>query len=278
MLTQRRFGSIIENCHKLTESYLKNSTQGEVVMKKMLLIVLVLCVNFVGVSQLHAAESYATMDWVSQYVIGSGFVNYNHPALQVEVGSEFKNGLGGSVWGSVPASLYGIGNNMGTEVDLNLWYHVNKHLTVGAAYFFLSPDLWGKENDVIQANAEVDGSLILFGDFSVKPGFRVEYDAPADGGPYNKFTTGLYLIPMVGLNYKVNSNLNVSMNTRFTADLGGYGAEKSLIAKFSPRVTYQASKNLSVNAGMDIYIPTFKTNDEVRTNLYVSRVGVSYAF
>ncbi|HCU70811.1 MAG TPA: hypothetical protein DIC35_03615 [Candidatus Moranbacteria bacterium] len=227
-------------------------------------------------SNAFAVGSYFSSDWRESYVLGSGFEKYKNPVIQTCVGHAFGNGLEFSLWNSLPASFDGIGDNAATEIDLNALYHLG-FITLGGSYFSLFPDKNEfYKNDVLQVNFEISNSFQM-GQFSITPGLRIEYDFPVNG-QYDKRNTGLYVIPKIDLDYALSDQWKASLNTQFEADLGGYGAQKALIIDICPKITYQINQNTSLNAGIDIYLATIKSDSDVRQDEYVPRVGISYAF
>lgn len=246
-------------------------------MKKLILAVLMTVLASLTItSAVSASGEYFVVDGLGSYVLGSGFEVYEHPVYQMEAGKNFENGFGASIWASLPTNLNNVGDNAATEVDLSAWYSKD-FWTIGGAYYLMSPGtLSSTKNDIFQVNAEISKAFSL-GIITATPGFKIEYNFPVDDVHSSK-TTGLYLIPMIGLSCKVTDRLEINLKTKFDADLGGYGAEKALIIKVTPRVTYQISEKLSVNAGIDMYFPAFMNNKDCREKLYVPRAGTSYAF
>ncbi|MFZ2193708.1 MAG: hypothetical protein WAV31_05680 [Candidatus Moraniibacteriota bacterium] len=249
-------------------------------MKKLILAVLMTVAAVAlmagGYSVAYASGEYLVVDGLGSYVLGSGFEVYDKPVIQMEAGKNFENGLGGSVWASLPTNFNNVGDNAATEVDLSVWYSKN-FWTIGGAYYLMSPGtLTSTNNDVLQVNAEVSKAFSL-GIITAIPGFRVEYNFPVDD-VHNSQTTGLYLIPMVDLACNITDKLKVNMKTKLDVDMGGYGAEKALIIKVAPRMTYQLSEKLSANVGIDMYFPTFMDDTDYREDLYVTHAGISCAF
>ena len=239
-------------------------------------ILLVTMVILLMPQKTKASDSYATIDWRGAYVIGSGFETYKHPVIQTCIGHAFDNDFEFSFWNSLPASFDDISGNAGTEVDLNLQYHLGP-LTVGAAYFFMFPDKNEfYENDVLQLNAEISKTF-LFGNAIATPGFRIEYDFPTDGH-FDNQNTGLYLIPKIDLAYSLNDKWKVGINTQFEVDLGGYCADKALVIDIAPKVTYQITKDISLNVGIDNYLTVVKSNEDPRQCLHIPRMGISFLF
>ena len=224
-------------------------------------------------SNVLAEGSFADVSLLGSHVNGAGFKLYDKPLTQSRIGHEFENGIGGSVWGSLP--FESIGKNQGTETDLRMWWH-DGAIILGVGYFFISPD--GKrfyDNDVWQINADVSKDIKLNEIFTISPGLRAEYDMPVKGR-YSSQTTGLYLFYRNILTAKLDKSWQASLAVTFEGDLGGYGAQKALITMASPGFSYKVNQNLSVNAGIDMYFPvTWQTGDP-RGNFYVPKVGISY--
>jgi len=244
-------------------------------MKRRILVIFLL-INFLFRASSHAG-SYVTSQILDSYVLGAGFQIYDRPVIQTEVGHIFENGFGLSVWGSLPASLNDVGANAGTEVDLNVWYSFNP-VTVGAAYYCMSPGTFSSiGNDIFQVNAEVSKKVLIGNGIFLTPCFRAEYNFPADDDHCSE-TTGLYLIPSISLAYELNDQVRISLKNKAECDMGGYGADKALIMILAPNFSFKISETLSANVGVNIYLPAIKTDDDIRKNLYVPYLGVSYSF
>lgn len=223
-----------------------------------------------------AEGSYVKVEWLGSYVCGNGFQAYENPVWQSEIGHEFKNGFGFSIWNSLPASLQNIGDNAGTEVDVNAWYDLGP-LILGVSYFSVFPDSKAfYKNDVWQLNADGNKDFDFDG-IVVTPGLRVELNLPVDGA-YNRQNTGFYLIPRLNLSAKLNEQWQANIMTKFEVDFGGYGAEKALIVLISPGLTWKISKTVTVDVGVNMYFPTFEKNGDPRENEFIPRVGIFKSF
>ncbi len=223
-----------------------------------------------------AEGSYAKIDWLGSYVFGNGFQAYENPVFQAEIGHEFKNGFGGSIWGSLPAGLQSIGDNAATEVDVCAWYHYGL-ATLGISYFSIFPDNGDfHKNDVWQLNGDISKDF-NFGSIVVTPGFRAEYNMPVDG-TYSQETTGLYLIPRINFSAKLSERWQANVMTKFEGDLGGYGAQKALVILVAPGLTWKISDTLTANASVSMYFPSLAKSSDSRENELVPRIGISKSF
>lgn len=248
-------------------------------MKKMFASLAAVFILLVAAPAFAEGSSYVNLGWSSSYVLGDGAKVYDKPVFQAEVGHDFGGGFGGSLWWSLPASLRNVDDNAATEVDLNGWY-THGVATVGAAYFFMSPDNSGAfyKNDVLQINGEVKKPLDLGGSFVITPGCRVEYDFPVSDY-HNRQTTGLYVIPSLGISYAASKNIELGLMNKLNWDVyGGYGCGRALVVKVSPSVTCKVSKEISVSGKVDIYRSLYQSAGDIDRDHTVVAVGINYAF
>jgi hypothetical protein len=240
-------------------------------MRRMMVVILLACM--MPGSAFAQDKPYAAVNWLGSYVISSGSEANPHPVFQPEAGIVFDNGFDMSVWASLPASMNHVDENKATEIDLFLGYTLGP-FRIGAEYDFLAPtdDL---HNDSFEVNAQI-GNGFDFGRLTVSPVFRIDYHMPVSG-PHNRNTTGLYLFPSIGFSYRADA-WTFSIGNKFIGDLGGYGADKALIAKITPNVGYQLAKGLSANAGVDMYFPIAKSGRDPRREHYIPKIGVTFSF
>ena len=219
---------------------------------------------------------YVNSEWLTEYIYGSGFVGSSRPVWQHTSGVNFDNGFDAYIWHSLPAALNDIGNSKATEVDLCAGYRTGM-LRLGASYISIFPDkekFYG--NDTLQANAQIDRAYKFYS-LTIAPALRAEYNFPTNG-KYLRSTTGLYFYSWVNAAYKFDDHWQATLQTKLTADMGGYSADKALMANVVPTLTYTVNSKFNVYTVVRTSLPIIESSSDPRRPHYIPGVGLTYNF